>query len=85
MLFLKSINTTSVNRIKHLITEVFVIKNVQIFLQKCSILPLKMFNSPLVYIRIRLELDIEWRGNNISVIEVESGKYKEEYYFKYEA
>ncbi len=44
-----------------------------------------MFNSPLVYIRIRLELDIEWRGNNISVIEVESGKYKEEYYFKYEA
>jgi hypothetical protein len=34
---------------------------------------------------IRLELDIEWRGNNISVIEVESGKYKEEYYFKYEA
>lgn len=33
---------------------------------------------------IRLELDIEWRGNNISVIEVESGKYKEEYYFKYD-
>ena len=33
---------------------------------------------------IRLELDIDWRGNNISEIEVESGEYKEKYYFKYD-
>ena len=33
---------------------------------------------------IRLELDIDWRGNNISEIEVESGEYTEKYYFKYD-
>lgn len=41
-------------------------------------------NIPAARDGIRLELDIEWRGNNISGIEMESGKYKEDYYFKYD-
>ena len=41
-------------------------------------------NIPAARDGIRLELDIEWRGNNISEIEVESGEYKEKYYFKYD-
>lgn len=41
-------------------------------------------NIPATRDGIRLELDIDWRGNNIYRIEVESGIYKEEYYFKYD-
>ena len=41
-------------------------------------------NIPAERDGIRLELDIDWRGNNISEIEVESGEYTEKYYFKYD-
>ena len=41
-------------------------------------------NAPAERGGIRLELDIDWRGNNISEIEVETGGYTEEYYFKYD-
>ena len=41
-------------------------------------------NAPAERGGIRLELDIDWRGNNISEIEVESGEYTEKYYFKYD-
>lgn len=33
---------------------------------------------------LRLEFDIDWRGGNISEIEMESGNYTEKYYFRYD-
>ena len=41
-------------------------------------------NIPAARGGIRLEVDIDWRGSNISEIEVETGGYTEEYYFKYD-
>lgn len=32
----------------------------------------------------RAELDLDWRGGNISEVEIESGNYTEKYYFKYD-
>ena len=44
-----------------LFSECKYIKNVQFYLKKCSNLPLKMFKSPLVYIR-RSDLNLTSNG-----------------------
>ena len=45
----------------------------------------KMLNNiPAERAGLRLELDIDWRGKNVSEIEVESGNYTEKYYFQYD-
>lgn len=41
-------------------------------------------NIPAERAGLRLELDIDWRGKNVSEIEVESGNYTEKYQFKYD-
>lgn len=45
----------------------------------------KMLNNiPAERAGLRLELDIDWIGKNVSEIEVESGNYTEKYQFKYD-